>query len=143
MDRVWTGWPTRRLQTWDPDEQATARRGLENELPPLAAAEARMQGWFELPWADQCCVVKVYVDRWPTVDVHEAEVIGGRPASGAYLESWRLPGELDGHPPAELAAWVWTAWELSALTALRAASDVVSYSSEDTRYSASSRVGQG
>lgn len=143
MERVWTGWPTRRLQTWDPDEQAAARLGLENELPPVPSAEVRVQGWFELPWADQACLLRVYADRWPSVDVYEAEVVGGRPVAGAYLESWRLPGELDGYPPAQLAAWVWHVWELSALTALQAASEVVSYSSEATRYRASSRVGQG
>lgn len=143
MERAWLAWPTRRLQTWDPHEQAAARLTLEDTLPAVPSAEVRVQGWFQLPWTDQACVLKVYADRWPNVDLHAAEVVGDRPVPGAYLESWRLPGELDGYPPAVLAGWAWDAWMLDALSALRGASEVISYSSDRTRYTAISRVEQG
>jgi hypothetical protein len=143
MGCAWLRWPNAGLQTWDRDEQAAALAALENELPAVPAAEVRLQGWFELPWADEVAVLKVRADQWPTVDVYDAAVLEGRPVATAYCESWRVPGEVDGYAPAALAAWVWRIWELGGLAALRAASHRVVLSSEATRYATSSRVGQG
>jgi hypothetical protein len=143
MACAWLRWPSAGLQTWDREEQRVALGALENELPAVPAAEVRLQGWFELPWPDEAALLRVRADRWPTVDLHAAGVSDGRPVAAGYLESWRVPGEVDGYAPAALAAWVWNIWELDGLAALRAASHRVVLSSEVTRYATSSRVGQG
>src|SRR5579884_1324991 len=98
----WSGAAT---HGWDAGEQAAALAALEEELPPLLAAELRLQGWFELPWAQGMAVLRVRADRWPTVDVHEARLAAGQPVAGQLIESWRLPGERTGYTPAGLARW--------------------------------------
>ncbi|HZQ98118.1 MAG TPA: hypothetical protein VFC93_04790 [Chloroflexota bacterium] len=126
----WLRWPSARLQTWDPAEQAAALATIENELPPVLAGELRLWGWFDLPWPEEAAILRVHADRWPSVDVHEALLADGRLVVGRYVESWRLPGELDGYTPAGLAHWVWQLWELDGVAALRAAASRVRLGAE-------------
>ena len=67
MAGTWLRWPSRMLQTWDRDEQAAALAALENDLPPLCAAEV-ITGASLVPVMVMVTVC-VAVPPWPSATV--------------------------------------------------------------------------
>ena len=47
---------------------------LKARLTPAQARTLERHGWFDIVWRQQWLVVRVYADRFPTVDLHQLEM---------------------------------------------------------------------
>ena len=103
---------------------------LRAQLTPTQGRSLETHGWFDVVWRAQCLVLRVYADRFPTVDAHQLGTRAGYLCSfdvrsAAPLENERARFSGDSRSAAGAARRVMEAHRRGMLKTLLEAADQV------------------